>query len=756
MILEQQKGLTFVEILVGVTIFLIVALSIYSMFNLSLRWVSGMKARVEATAIAQEQIETIRNMGYEDVKTTLGWSPPGVIPSIQTISRGGIDFSVNTSVSYVNDPFDGTSVMSVPPDTLPFDYKKVEVKVSWPKLLGFNTPVLFNTLVIPKGLEGLTSGKGGIWIRVFDAQGNGISGANVHVENTNLDPDYIVDTSTNADGNVFLTDLDPDNQNYQVAVSKANYSSEKTYSVNDLASLGYVGATPEKYPLSVIDGQVTEESFSIDLLSNLALNTLNEDIPEEFTVSTDSTGSAQDITHIAIDSFDNMYFVWHDLRSGERNYSQKYDINMVKQWSNDVELATRNNQTNPRVVVGGDGNLYIVWNDNHNGNQDIYLDKYSKIDGTSMLSENKKVDMQPGADSADQIKPDIAADSLGDLAVVWVDGRNGDNDIYMNKLDGLGVNIWTNEIKVNSETGANIQADPIVLVNKTTNEIYAIWSDNRNSNWDIYMNKFDTNGVKLWVSDVLVNTDGGSSNQTTPDAILDNAGNIYIVWSDNRNGVNDLDVYAQKYDGNGVKANTGLWTGGDLRINSDTTTAKQESPSITIDGGNNFFIAWADERNNAITSSDIYLQKFNSDGLKIWPQDQRVNSDTGLYTQTEPETAILSDGRVVIVWQDNRTGNLDVYSAIFSEPGTQVRGNVPLKVYITKTIGTDASGDSIYKYTTNITTDANGLFTLGNIEWGNYRIEVTGGLHTLTATVPLQPVTLNPNSIQSVKLNVNP
>lgn len=756
MILKKQKGFTLVEILIGVTVFLIVALSIYSIFNLSLKWVSGMKARVEAVAIAQEQIETIRNMAYEDVKTTSGWIPPGVIPSTQTITRGGIYFTVNTSVSYVNDPFDGTSAASIPPDTLPFDYKKVEVQISWPKILGFNTPVLFNTLVTPKGLEGLTPGKGGIWVRVFDAQGNGVLGASVHVENTNLDPDYIVDTSTNADGNVFLTDLDPDNQNYQVVVSKANYSSERTYSVSDLASLGYPGATPDKYPLSVIDGQVTEESFSIDLLGTLALSTVNEDIPQEFTVSTDATGAAQDITHVAIDSSDNMYFVWHDLRNGERNYSQKYDVNMVKQWSNDVELATRNNQTNPRVAVGIDGDLYVVWNDSHNGNQDIYLDKYSKGDGTSMLSENKKIDMQSGAGSADQTKPDIAIDSLGNLAVAWVDGRNGDNDIYVKKLDTVGAGIWANEIKVNSDIGANIQADPIVLVNKITNEIYIVWSDDRNGNWDVYMNKFDTNGTKLWTNDVLVNTDGGTSNQTVPDAILDNAGNIYIVWIDNRNGVNNFDIYAQKYDGNGVKATTGLWAGGDLKINSDTTTAKQESPSITIDGGNNFFVAWADERNNAITSSDIYLQKFNSDGARIWTQDERVNSDSGLYAQTEPETAILSDGQVIVVWQDNRNGNLDVYSAIFSEPDTQIRGNVPLHLYITKTIGVDASSNPIYKYTADAITDASGALTLANLEWGSYRIEVTGVVYTLAATTPLQPVTLNPNSTQTVKLNVSP
>lgn len=757
---RDNNGFTFVEVLVGTTVFLIVAASIYSLFSLSLKWVGSLKARVQASSIAQEQLEIVRNMPYDNIKTTFGWVPPGLIPSVQTITRNGTSFQITVNIAYVNDPFDGTSATSVPPDLLPFDYKKIEVKVSWSGPFGANKPITFDTFVSPKGLEGLSPGRGGIWIKAFDAQGNAVANANTHIENINFNPDYIVDTFTDSSGNVFLTDLEPDNQNYQVQVSKAGYSAERTYSVADLNGLGYPGATSEKPSLTVVAGQVTESSFSIDLLSNFVINTINENVPDEFKVSTDTSASDQDLSHLAIDSSDKLYFVWHDKRDGaaiDRNYGQKYNVSKNKLFTSDVQLHSANNQQNPRVAMGIDGNFFVTWYDSRTGNQDVYLSKFSSANGFDLWSGGNKINTDVG--SADQVKSDIAIDNSGNVLISWIDNRNEvtNNDIYLGKFDDNdGHSLWAGEIKVNSDVGNNNQSDSIVLADKISNDVYVAWSDNRNGNWDVYMNKFDTNGTRLWASDVKVNTNMDVSNQSFPDAVLDSLGNIYVVWSDDRNGITNLDIYAQKYDSNGVRASTGVWVGGDLKINSDTTTSKQDTPSITIDGGNNFFVAWSDERNSNLTGSDIYLQKFNSDGARIWTEDQRVNSDLGLYTQSNPELAVLGDGRVVIVWQDGRNTDLDIYAAIYSEPGTMVRADVPLKMYITKQIGIDNTGAPIYKYITNFLTDASGVFNLNNVEWGNYRIEVTGGLYTLVSTVPLQPVTLNPNSSQTVKVNAEP
>lgn len=751
--IKDNKGFTFVEVLVGTTLFLIIALSVYALFNLSIKWVGGVKARVEAMAIANEKTEMIRNMPYDGIKTTSGWSPPGVIPSSQTISKSGIEFITDITVAYVNDSFDGTSAGSVPPDLYPWDYKKVEVKVSWQSFFGGQNPVLFNTIVAPKGLEGASSGKGGIWIKVFDASGNGVNAASVHVENTNLNPDYIIDTFTDAGGNVFLTDLDPDNQEYQIIITKAGYSSERNYSVSELNALGYLNATPERYPATVIVGQVTEESFAVDLLSNLTINTVNENTSDELQTSNDVTNAHQGIPHLAADSFDNIFFVWYDERSGNRNYGQKYDVNQVKKWVNDVLLSNQNNQTNPQTAVASDGNLYVSWNDSSIGNQEIYLDKYSSVDGADILGGSKRIDT--GSTSDDQIKPSIAVDNLGNVAVSWVDYRNGDTDIYLRKLDNVGEPVWASELRANSDAGVNNQSDSIVAIDQSGNDIYTIWSDNRNGSWDVYMAKFDTNGTRIWGSDVKINTNVDGSNQSIPSAVIDSAGNIYIAWSDERNGVSDVDVYMQKYDSNGIKSSTGVWASGDLKVNSDLTQTKQDDPSVSIDVNDNLFVTWTDERNIS-TASDIYLQKLDSDGNKMWPSDVRINSDLGQDAQNNPAIVTLSDGRVVIAWQDERNGDFDIYSAIYSEPNSQARADVPLRIYLNKEIGKDQALNPIYKYLNNDTTDANGVLILNNIEWGSYNVQVTGGGFTLVATDPLQPVSIDPNSSATIKVNVEP
>jgi len=60
---------------------------------------------------------------------------------------------------------------------------------------------------------------------------------------------------------------------------------------------------------------------------------------------------------------------------------------------------------------------------------------------------------------------------------------------------------------------------------------------------------------------------------------VDAVGNTYVVWQDDRHDSEewrDPDIYAQKFDENGNR----LWPA-DVRINSDVHAAYQENPTIS-------------------------------------------------------------------------------------------------------------------------------------------------------------------------------
>ena len=178
---NPQYGLSLVNVLVGITIIIIAFLGIWSVFNLSLKIIAENKFRTLASAIANEKIEVIRNLPYDDIGT-LGGIPPGSIPQNENLTRNQADFFIETRIFYIDDPYDNL----VPDDLLGADYKKIKVSVDWPGRT-FGDPVISYTTVCPKGVETDIQG-GTIRVIVFNASGQPVPEANVRIINNELNP----------------------------------------------------------------------------------------------------------------------------------------------------------------------------------------------------------------------------------------------------------------------------------------------------------------------------------------------------------------------------------------------------------------------------------------------------------------------------------------------------------------------------------------------------------------------------------------
>jgi hypothetical protein len=77
--------------------------------------------------------------------------------------------------------------------------------------------------------------------------------------------------------------------------------------------------------------------------------------------------------------------------------------------------------------------------------------------------------------------------------------------------------------------------------------IYAVWYDFRNMNSDVFFAK-STDGGLTFGSNVQVNDDHGNSRQYKPTMGVDAAGNIYMIWRDDRRGHADI-FFARSTDG---------------------------------------------------------------------------------------------------------------------------------------------------------------------------------------------------------------
>lgn len=262
----NQKGISLIEIIVCVAIFAILSVTIYGLFTSIIKGITYYREKSTISSLANQYIEIVRNMPYENVGTLEG-NPHGLLadlPNPIELDVNGTDYQIYYAISYHDDPADGTILAGT--DLAPNDYKQVKLYV---KNINTGATNSFLTNVAPKGLEGMASG-GALYLEVFDAVGQPVPGATIHITNTSIVPNIDLTRTADAGGNWIEVGLPNSANSYNVVASKSGYSVDRTYPVS------VANPNPTKPDATISNGNVTQISFSIDKLSNLVFKTLNQ------------------------------------------------------------------------------------------------------------------------------------------------------------------------------------------------------------------------------------------------------------------------------------------------------------------------------------------------------------------------------------------------------------------------------------------------------------------------------------------------
>ncbi|MFN6039113.1 MAG: hypothetical protein ACK452_11650, partial [Bacteroidota bacterium] len=213
---------------------------------------------------------------------------------------------------------------------------------------------------------------------------------------------------------------------------------------------------------------------------------------------------------------------------------------------------------NPRMQKDGKGGAVVTWQDFRNGlDYDVYTQRVGPSGNLKWGNTALKVCNATGGQTNPKIDPDSAS---GGVIISWTDIRNGiDYDIYAQKIDSSGSLLWgTNGAAVCTAIGNQSAVD--ILSNPRVNGSIFTWKDMRNGQYDIYAQKLNANGVALWTNNGLV-ISNASGDQLNPNITGDNTGGAVIVWQDMRTGT--YDVMTQRISKNGVIlwANNGVPVG---------------------------------------------------------------------------------------------------------------------------------------------------------------------------------------------------
>ena len=219
--LKFQNGFSLIEVLIVILLISLVSMAVVSAIYIGLQGVRTTYLRIHARTIATGQMEQLKNMPYDSLATQgCCVFPPGDIPVDQEIVQGNTKFNVNIIISYVDDPFDGI----IPDDPDPYDYKRLEVKVT--EKDKNKTLAILTSDVSAKAAE-TESNTGILSISVINAAGDPIPLANLDVTNPTLAPDPLNMLGVHTDilGKLVIPHLPPDGD-YQVKAYLPGYSTE--------------------------------------------------------------------------------------------------------------------------------------------------------------------------------------------------------------------------------------------------------------------------------------------------------------------------------------------------------------------------------------------------------------------------------------------------------------------------------------------------------------------------------------------------
>ncbi|MEW5760274.1 MAG: chitobiase/beta-hexosaminidase C-terminal domain-containing protein, partial [Candidatus Thermoplasmatota archaeon] len=379
---------------------------------------------------------------------------------------------------------------------------------------------------------------------------------------------------------------------------------------------------------------------------------------------------------LSLDSYGNIHVFWEESSTYKNIYYSR-SLDNGKSFSKAKRIGSGvGNQTNP--AIGIRDSIHIVWSDDRNGNYNIYYAE-SKDNGKTFGN-----DILVNISYKNQSLPDIAVDEYNKAHIVWVE----DNRICYASSDSFGAK---------KEIAYAPGARDYPRIATYSKNIFVVWQDSRNGDYDIYYANSNNSGSTFGTSKILNSSAG---DQVEPDIAIFK--NIHISWLDGLSiyhivGKNSLSKTKLFYPKNNILINTSTpefsWNF------SDEDLDEQISVFIELDKSYSFISPYYLFQN--YSSSNSYKPNISiEDGFWYW-RARTMDSigEWGNWSETEkfkidtdiPETSL------------SITGNIGNNGWYINYPQIKLSSNEEGSIYYR----IDGSSYSLYTSPIQILTDGN-------------------------------------------------
>jgi hypothetical protein len=345
---------------------------------------------------------------------------------------------------------------------------------------------------------------------------------------------------------------------------------------------------------------------------------------------------------MAVDSAGNIYAVWEDDAANNNNILFSRSTDGGATFSTPMNLSnTTGFPFNPRIFVGSNNTINVVWEDDTPGNLDVFYSR--SADGGATFSSPVNV----SNDSADSASPQVAADSAGNVFVVWENDTGTLGILFSRSLDGG--NTFSAPVMLSTNTGGSVS--PQFALDAAGN-ISVVWEDDILSSSDISFSHSQDHGATFSAPKSLSHNVGNSNSAMIA---VDLSGNINLVWENDSPGNFDI-FYTRSTDGGQNFS---------ALMNLSNSPGTSRTAQIATDLGGNINVVWADNTPPS-SSTDIFYSRSSNAGASF-SAPQNIANNAGF--STNPSLAVDPGGNINVAWEDTTPGNHDIFFSRSADSG---------------------------------------------------------------------------------------
>ncbi|HUU30362.1 MAG TPA: T9SS type A sorting domain-containing protein [archaeon] len=426
------------------------------------------------------------------------------------------------------------------------------------------------------------------------------------------------------------------------------------------------------------------------LLTTAAYSQLPRPVP--VTVDLDPRGDQIQAAAIA-DSANQLLVVWRDSStSGELILAQGFD--RLGGRLSPISSLTQDNlfrgAADPSVAVDFDGTAVVAWSQSWSGTRRIYVRRYGMngVPKGDYIMPPSEVRYISGS------HPGVAADSIGDIILVWQEPSGASFDIFGTWIaynDTVGYAnpdsarfAWVGDVRINSKTAGD-QTNPAVASDRKGNFLVA-WRDSTQTGTGIFCRVFARKGLaldefRLPLGDTLLPAVKVSPPSVAAAGLTPDSSHFLVSWiEEDQQGERELKLaklsLSMRYGITAFSPDSTLW------IISTNSSLTMERPTIAGRENGNIVLVWTEGARGGV---DAFAVRFV---LGQGPSDRIIRfteKESGFgFPAAHPVAAVRQDGSFAVIWEDLSGRDVDLRMQ-----GYTSAGNLEEPVYISPGGGAD-------------------------------------------------------------------